>query len=714
MSDSFSSGMRIGRFHLEGEVGRGSMGVVYRALDPVLNRPVALKLLVPHLGGDRDNLARFHREAALVASLKHPHIATIYEFGEHEGRPYIAMEWIEGCTLKELLATERLLPLERSLRLFDQLAAALDHAHRRGVVHRDLKPANIIVGPDDQVTIVDFGLAWLETAPSITTSGVALGTPLYMSPEQIRGEPAGGRSDLYSLAVILYEMLAGQPPFQDPSTQALFYQQLYALPPPITECNPGLPARIENALTTALAKDPADRFPTAAMLGTALRAPATPVQSEHASSNWRRSFIKVRPSLWVGWPQGASWRRWLLTAIVLLSLGLIAVVSLPSLWRSETPAAVPTPTSAPTIDISAQAAPPNEDGLWPMIGGPVANAGFVDEEWNPLNPEPRWSQPQSEGGTSPVVGGGRVVFGVDDRAMRALDWATGEPLWETLFGANVIAPPTIYPDPHNMLVFAATEDGALYGLALDDRRLIWHIGAGDLVGALSGGVNVGFDGAVYAATDSGILHIIDPLVGEVNFSLDLSENDSFSQPPIATNVAIFLSGEQHTVCAIDRTAGDIAWTAETLGRPTTPPVVGEAWGVVLVGTDEGRVHAFSMITGKAAWQGESDSAIVGLAYDGARVYAASASGLIHAWDGWNGEEAWRLSMDSAVGVGPVTNGKYVMVGTEAGDVRYIETESGEENPQLMLALGEPIVYSLAPAGGWLFVRTDRAIYGFGP
>jgi len=322
--------------------------------------------------------------------------------------------------------------------------------------------------------------------------------------------------------------------------------------------------------------------------------------------------------------------------------------------------------------------------------------------------------PQTEGGTGLVGGGGLVVLGVGDGMVRALDWATGDVVWETRFGAHVIAPPAIYAAEENMVILVPTDDGELYGLSLADARLIWRIGAGDLGAPISSGLGMGYDGAAYGVTHSGWLHALDPFIGEAFLSLELGEDDSFWQPPTATNSAIFLSGEHHTVYAIDPAVHDLAWVAGTVGQPTTPPALGEAWGVVLVGTDEGRVHAFSMMTGKEVWRGEADSAIVGLACDGGGVYATSANGSLHAWYGWNGEEAWRLSMDSAIGVGPITNGKYVIVGTEAGNVRYFETENGEENTDFMLALGEPIVYSLAPVGGWLFVRTDHAIYGFGP
>ena len=173
------------------------------------------------------------------------HIATVYEFGEHEGQPYIVFEWIEGQTLKDLLVTEGRLPLERALRLFDQCAGALDYAHQRGVIYRDIKPANIIIGIGDHTTIVDFGLAWLAAVPAITVSGSIFGTPRYMSPEQIQGERVDGRADLYSLAVVLYEMLTGQPPFDAPSRRPCFRSIFLPHRRPSPNSIPACPTRLK-------------------------------------------------------------------------------------------------------------------------------------------------------------------------------------------------------------------------------------------------------------------------------------------------------------------------------------------------------------------------------------------------------------------------------------------------------------------------------------
>jgi len=269
-------GAQIGHYHLEAEIGRGGMGVVYRAFDPGLQRRVALKVIAPHIASELPALARFRREAATTARLHHPNIAAAYEAGEHDGQPYIVFEWIEGEPLSALIDRAGRLPLDRALRLFDQLASALDYAHAHGVLHRDLKPDNILVTPDDQPVIIDFGLAWLATQTALTATGAFFGTPRYMAPEQFLGHNLDGRADLYSLAIVLYEMLASRPPFSDESIHALYHKHLFVEPPAISDFTPDLPTAVAYTLAQALAKRPEDRFPTGADFSVALRAPVPP------------------------------------------------------------------------------------------------------------------------------------------------------------------------------------------------------------------------------------------------------------------------------------------------------------------------------------------------------------------------------------------------------------------------------------------------------
>jgi serine/threonine-protein kinase len=259
---------RFGRYEVIDEIGDGAMGRVYRAWDPAVNRLVAVKTVkTEYLTRDTadEYLKRFHREAQSAGGLNHPAIVRVFDLGED----YLVMELVEGRTLHRVIREEGRLAPEEALRLLAPVAEAVDHAHRAGIVHRDIKPANIMVQPDGQPKLMDFGVAKIE-ASVMTTAGQVLGSPSYMSPEQIAGQNVTGRSDLYSLAVVAYEMLTGQPPFQGRTITQVIYKVMHEAAPPPRQWNAALPSRYDEIFARALSKDPAARFATAGELVAAL------------------------------------------------------------------------------------------------------------------------------------------------------------------------------------------------------------------------------------------------------------------------------------------------------------------------------------------------------------------------------------------------------------------------------------------------------------
>ena len=252
---------RFGRYEVIDELGDGAMGRVYRAWDPAVNRVVAVKTIKSeYLTRDTadEYLRRFRREAQSAGGLNHPAIVRVFDLGDD----FLVMELVEGRTLHRLIREEGRLAPEKALRLLAPVADAVDHAHRAGIVHRDIKPANVMVDPGGQPKLMDFGVAKIE-ASVMTTAGQILGSPSYMSPEQIAGENVTSRSDLYSLAVVAYEMLTGQPPFQGKTITQVIYKVMHEAAPPPRRWNAALPARYDDVFARALAKDPAARFPTA-------------------------------------------------------------------------------------------------------------------------------------------------------------------------------------------------------------------------------------------------------------------------------------------------------------------------------------------------------------------------------------------------------------------------------------------------------------------
>jgi predicted Ser/Thr protein kinase len=256
----------VGRYEITGELGRGAMGVVYKALDPTIGRTVALKTMRLDVHGlDAQELVRrFQNEARAAGVLSHPNIVTIYDAGEQDGIFYIAMEFIEGTTLHELLMEQRVLATAEVLQLTRQICRGLDYAHSNGIVHRDIKPANIMITANGTVKIMDFGIA--KSGGQATNTGQVLGTPNYMSPEQVKGRPLDGRSDLFSLGVILYEMLTGEKPFVGQNVTTIIYKIVNETPIAPRDLDVTVHPGLSAIVTKALAKAPDDRYQTGADL----------------------------------------------------------------------------------------------------------------------------------------------------------------------------------------------------------------------------------------------------------------------------------------------------------------------------------------------------------------------------------------------------------------------------------------------------------------
>ena len=300
---------KAGRYELREELGRGAMGVVYHAHDPVIGRDVAVKTM--HLseagtGMSREELvSRFQTEARAAGLLTHPNIVVIYDAGEEEGLFYITMEMVEGRSLQTLLDGRQLFPLPRVMKLMEQVCSALDFAHQHNVVHRDIKPANLMLTADDTVKITDFGTAKILQFGTAQTAHV-MGTPSYMSPEQVKGKPVDGRSDIFSLGVILYELMTGEKPFPGQNITTVIYKIINEEPIPPRSLDSSIHPGLSAVITRALAKDPNARFQNCddllnalknyrEMVGPDATVRMAPTGTQPAAAGVRPSTSPVRP-----------------------------------------------------------------------------------------------------------------------------------------------------------------------------------------------------------------------------------------------------------------------------------------------------------------------------------------------------------------------------------------------------------------------------------
>jgi len=375
-------GKTIGRVRIDKYLARGGMAEVYLGSHLSLDRAVAVKVLHSYIEEDPGLLTRFQREAKVVAALRHPNIVQIFDFDATDGHPYIVMEYLKGPTLSTYLRrlherNERI-PTHQVARLLKALTSALDYAHGQGVIHRDIKPANIMLhGKADEISLdqpltsdveavlTDFGLVRIEHAASQTASGMVSGTPSYMSPEQARGDKTDNRTDIYSLGVVLYEMLAGRVPFEADSTMSVMYMQINEPPPPI----PGVTPAVQAVMNRALAKNPNDRYQTCRemaldlFLALGMTAEAETIIGSLPEASRQRAKLDSKAEQ----PKAATKRRPLIIGIAIVSVLCIIGVAVGALglFSKFSGAATPSDTQAPASENTPATSSPSTNAAGP-------------------------------------------------------------------------------------------------------------------------------------------------------------------------------------------------------------------------------------------------------------------------------------------------------------------------------------------------------------
>ncbi|HJQ15110.1 MAG TPA: serine/threonine-protein kinase [Anaerolineales bacterium] len=393
--DTIQPGQMLGPYRIINQIGRGGMATVYKAYQPSVDRYVAIKVLPSQLAESREFATRFQQEARIIAKLEHPHILPVFDYGESDGIAYFVMRYMDAGTLKEKMIEGRPLPLSEIDTLFTQLAGALSYAHGHGVVHRDLKPANVLIDSQGNIFLTDFGIAKiLESAsPRLTQTDAIMGTPAYISPEQAQGQPVDQRSDIYSLGIILYEMVTGSVPFVAETPLAVLFKHISDPLPPPSVVKPDIRPAIEKVILKALAKDPRDRFSTAAEFVAAWERSLDTVEHVAALETVpppRMTGAQAQPvpatktSTKAGIP--TVWLAGCLVGVcALFGLGGVALMA-SNLLDSSTPTA-PAPTPTGIFD------PPRTSVPQPTVTVPVINTGEIlleddfsdDSIWGTIN-----------------------------------------------------------------------------------------------------------------------------------------------------------------------------------------------------------------------------------------------------------------------------------------------------------------------------------------
>jgi outer membrane protein assembly factor BamB/predicted Ser/Thr protein kinase len=612
------------RYEIGEEIGRGGVGVVYRAYDPALDRHVAVKALGVGIG-QPDALARLRREAINAARLHHPNIAVLYEFEQSDEQAVLVMEYIDGPSLRQLLH-EGPLDASQALRVLEQVAAALDYAHSLGIVHRDVKPSNILDGPGERAVLIDFGLARSAEDIDITSDAGVIGTPHYLSPEQARGLPADANSDIYALGAVAYELLTGAPPFQGRGAAAsVVHAQLYELPPPPSERNPALSPSVDAVLLRALAKSPHDRYPSAAAFVAALRAalhapPARP----------------PRRGLWLALAFAAA-----LIGAVLLAL-LLRPESRPLHVEPSLGEGVPVPRRvAWSQPINLAGGPDLLLSEGTLLVGTLDGALIGFDAKSGLE---RWRKQAASGTFGPaVLGPGLLFAGHDHDEVVALSPESGGLIWRARVEGQVREAPSF---AENRLL-VTTSKGYLYVLQPGSGLPLWSRPLGGRLGRASAAGELLF---VPLGTRLYALDLGDGMLRwERDFDAELTTQ------PVAAAGQVLIGTERGALYALDAASGAPRWRYQARGPIRFAPAVADK--LLLVADDSGALVALELAGGDLAWSFASGVALSGTpALADELVIASTLDGRVLLIEAASGGLRARYQLDSGLS-GPALPGQ---------------------------------------------------------
>ncbi|MGE0299441.1 PQQ-binding-like beta-propeller repeat protein [Pseudonocardia sp.] len=639
----------FGHYRLDALIGRGGMGEVFRAVDLRRNRVVALKRLPGQLASDDAYRQRFQREAALVARLNEPHIIPIHDYGEIDGRLFLDMRLVEGGDLATELA-DGPLPVARAVHIVSQIADALDAAHAAGLVHRDVKPPNVLIVPApggdgrEVVYLTDFGIARQLDGPTLSQAGAVMGTLGYMAPERFTGDDWDARVDVYSLACVLFECLVGRKPFRASSVYAAMHAHLNEPPPRPTAERSGLSEGLDAVVARGMAKDPADRYPTAGALAAAARAqlaePFTVPAPQPARPRARTPRLVPLPA--GGAPPAGTG------------------------GSGPLPAPAPPPDSGPAAVAPARL--PRRRLL--TIAGAVVAAGVVGAgTWAGLRAAgvipaagPWRLRTGGEVYSSPAVADGALYVGSNDRYLYAVDAATGRERWRYLAAGAITSSPAVAGG----VVFVGGNDQRLHAVDAASGATVWRFDTGGVVHsspAVAGGL-------VYVGCRADQLWAVDAATGVGRWTFE--GGDWFNSSPAVAGERVFVGCRDGRVYCVDARSGTRRWQHVTSTSVDSSPTVVD--GTVYIGSDARDVLALEATGGTQRWSFRAGGGVASSpAVADGTVYVGSDDGNLYALDADTGRERWRHRTGGGIRSSPAVAGGLVYVGSADGSLYAVDT-----------------------------------------
>jgi len=518
---------RIGKYKLIKEIGRGGMGEVYLAEDTESGEKLALKILPPELTRSPQYVERFHREAKAISSLDHPNIIKVYEIGEEEGVHYIAMEFLGGAALGDLLRKRGRLPVSEAVRIIISIAEALECAHSSGIVHRDVKPDNILSDENGRFKIMDFGIARITEGTQLTMTGTIMGTPEYMSPEQAGGKKVDQRTDIYSLGIVFYEMLTGRVPFHAETALEVIQMHLTQTPESPKTLNPNIPGNLSAIIGKMVEKNPADRYASFRHVVNAISQaiPKTMIEATGAHATAIQPKKEPLPARHPAEKAGTRVKEQVVLRIptsvkAAFALSIILNVVLFVMY---------------------------------MIGKPSSG-----DEQQVKNAFALGSQVFA----TPVEADGMLYIGAQDGTVYACDLHSGKVGWTFSTGGQITAAPLVDGD----YVYVGSWDNCVYALnAAAGGMLVWKADVGDIVSATP----VLFAGVLYVTTRNGVVYALEAPTGATRWKDTTSASPKL--PPTIHDGILLVDDDRTSLLAYDTRAGKRLGRFPA-GEMKTPPV----------------------------------------------------------------------------------------------------------------------------------------------